>query len=110
MFRAGQPPSQNPGQEVGRPGRYNIRWNRNKYQTWKAAGLAESSRMEDVEALAEKELGNGVPTAEPFPARREVRLPKTPVLQTNLFELPSGGKGGVARGPLILSCLICHHI
>ena len=109
MFRAGQPPSQNPGQEVGRPGRYNIRWNRNKYQTWKAAGLAESSRMEDVEALAQKELGNGVPTTKPFSARREVRLPETPVLQTHPLELPSRGEGGVAGRP-VLGDLVCHHV
>ena len=57
--------------------------------------------MEDVEALAQKELGDGVPTTKPFPARREVRLPETPVLQTHLLELPSRGKGGVAGSPVL---------
>ena len=78
-------------------------------QTWKAAGLAEPRRVENVETLAQKELGDGVPTSKPFPARREVRLPKTPVLQTHLLELPSRGKGGVAWSPVI-GDLVCQHI
>ena len=78
-------------------------------QTWKAAGLAEPRRVEDVETLAEKELGDGVPAAKSFPTRREVRLPETPVLQTHLLELPSRGKGGVAWSPVI-GDLVCQHI
>ena len=65
--------------------------------------------MEDVETLAEKELGDGVPAAKPFPARREVRLPETPVLQTHLLELPSRGEGGIAGSP-VLGDLVCHYV
>ena len=77
--------------------------------TWKTAGFTEPGWMEDIETLAQKELGNGVPPAESLPARREIRLAEASVLQPHLLELPSGGEGGVARHPVVV-CVIKQHI